>query len=110
LRPGIGAAESGALINKGSCVLGNAVLKLPIEQYAAGEPSLENHGRISRALHTGLEPIPTDIDERRSYHEPRNPQYCATEYHHPENDTHLSLPERHGDKIAVIMCIRVTHV
>jgi hypothetical protein len=75
LRPGIGAAKSGTLIDKGSGVLGNAVLKLPIERQSAGEPSLENDGRISRALHTGLEPIPTDIDERRPYDEPRDPQY-----------------------------------
>jgi hypothetical protein len=75
LRPGIGAAESGALIDQGSGVLGNAVLKLPIERYSPREPSLENDSRIPRALRTGLEPIPTDIDKRRSYDEPCDPQY-----------------------------------
>jgi hypothetical protein len=64
---GIGAAQSGALIDKGSGVLGNAVLELPIKRYAAGEPRLENDSRISRALHTGLKTISADIDERRSY-------------------------------------------
>src|ERR1700733_1979012 len=108
LRPGVGAAESGALIEQCSGARDNAVLKLPIEQYSAGDPSLENDSRISRALHTSLKTIPADIDERRSNDEPRNPQYCATEYYHPEDDTRLSLLERHGDKIAVIMCIRVT--
>ena len=91
-------------------MLGNAVLKLPIEQYSAGEPSLENDSRVSQAFHAGLEPVATDINKRRSYDEPCDPQYCATECYHPEDDTHLSLPERHGDKIAVIMCIRVIHV
>jgi hypothetical protein len=66
LRPWIGAAQSGALICKDSSVLGNSILKLPIEQYVAGKSALENDGRISGTLHTCLKPIPTDINERRS--------------------------------------------